>query len=51
MPSTKQHSRDRVFMPQRLPVKGSDEALQVIQEFASKQGMNPIAILSSIAQY
>jgi hypothetical protein len=37
-------------MPQILPVEVSDEALQVIQEFASRQGMNPAALLSSIAQ-
>ena len=37
-------------MPQTLPVEVSDEALQVIQEFASRQGMNPAALLSSIAQ-
>jgi hypothetical protein len=37
-------------MPQTVPVEVSDEALQVIQEFASRQGMNPAALLSSIAQ-
>src|ERR671931_645811 len=37
-------------MPQILPVEVSDEALQIIQEFASRQGMNPAALLSAIAQ-
>src|ERR687887_980292 len=37
-------------MPQILPVEVSDEALQIIQEFASRQVMNPAALLSSIAQ-
>jgi hypothetical protein len=37
-------------MPQTLPVEVTDDALQVIQEFASRQGMNPAALLSSIVQ-
>lgn len=37
-------------MPHTLPVEVSDEALQVIQEFASRQGMDPAALLSSVAQ-
>jgi hypothetical protein len=37
-------------MPQTLPVEVSDEAFQVIQEFASRQGMNPSALLSSVAE-
>jgi hypothetical protein len=37
-------------MTQTLPVEVSDEALQVIQEFASRQGMNPAALLSSVAE-
>ena len=37
-------------MPQTVPLRVSDEALQVIQEFASRQGMNTSALLSSVAQ-
>lgn len=37
-------------MPQTVPVELSDEALQVIQEFASRQGMNTSTLLSSVAQ-
>jgi hypothetical protein len=37
-------------MPQTLPVEVSDEALQVIREFASRQGMNAAALLSSVAE-
>jgi hypothetical protein len=37
-------------MPQTVPVEVSDEALQVIQEFASRQGMNTLMLLSSAAQ-
>jgi hypothetical protein len=37
-------------MPQTIPVEVSDEAMQVIQEFASRQGMNSAALLSSVAQ-
>jgi hypothetical protein len=37
-------------MPQTIPVEVSDEASQVIQEFASRQGMNSAALLSSVAQ-
>jgi hypothetical protein len=37
-------------MPQTLPVEVSDEAFQVIQEFASRQGMNPSALLASVAE-
>jgi hypothetical protein len=39
-----------VSMPQTLPVEVSEEALQVIQEFASRQGMNAAALLSSVAE-
>jgi hypothetical protein len=37
-------------MPQTLPVEVSDEALQVIQEFASRQGTKAAALLSSVAE-
>jgi hypothetical protein len=37
-------------MPQTVPVKVSEEALQVIQEFDSRQGMSTSTLLSSIAQ-
>jgi hypothetical protein len=37
-------------VPQIVPVEVSDEALQVIVGFASRQGMNPAVLLSSIAQ-
>jgi hypothetical protein len=37
-------------MSQKLPVEVSDEALQVIQEFASRQGTNPSGFLSSVAK-
>jgi hypothetical protein len=37
-------------MPQTIPVEVSDAALQIIQEFASRQGMNPAALLSSVAE-
>jgi hypothetical protein len=38
-------------MPQTVPVEVSDEALQLIQEFASRQGMNTSMLLSSVAQF
>jgi hypothetical protein len=37
-------------MPQTIPIEVSDEALQIIQEFASRQGMNAAALLSSVAE-
>jgi hypothetical protein len=37
-------------MPQTVPVEMTDDALHVIEEFASRQGMNPAALLSSIVQ-
>jgi hypothetical protein len=37
-------------MPQTVPVEVSDEALQVIQEFASRQGINTSLLLTSDAQ-
>jgi hypothetical protein len=37
-------------MPQTIPVEVSDKALQAIQEFASRQGMNASTLLSSVAQ-
>jgi hypothetical protein len=37
-------------MPQTIPVEVSDEAMQIIHEFASRQGMNSAALLSSVAQ-
>jgi hypothetical protein len=37
-------------MPQTVPVEVSDEALQVIQEFTSRQGMNTSMLLPSAAQ-
>jgi hypothetical protein len=37
-------------MPQTVPVEVSDEALQLIQEFASRQRMNTSMLLSSAAQ-
>jgi hypothetical protein len=37
-------------MPQTVPVEISEEALQVIQEFASRQGMSTSTLLSFVAQ-
>jgi predicted transcriptional regulator len=37
-------------MPQTVPVEVSDEALQMIQEFASRQRMNTSMLLSSAVQ-
>jgi hypothetical protein len=45
----KRDHRDNL-MPQAVPLGVSDVALQVIQEFASSQGMNTSTLLSSVAQ-
>ena len=45
----KRDHRDNL-MPQTVRLGVSDEALQVMQEFASRQGMNTSTLLSSVAQ-
>ncbi|MDQ4067362.1 MAG: hypothetical protein M3114_07230 [Thermoproteota archaeon] len=38
-------------MHQTVPVEVSDEALQMIKEFASRQRMNTSMLLTSVAQF
>jgi hypothetical protein len=37
-------------MPQTIPIAVTEEALQIIHEYASREGMSSAALLSSVAQ-